>query len=78
MFFTNPNVLLTDPVFKLKSGLIFHMIESKVGKLHLRNVLQVFLSSQSTTSEFIKSFKKIYRISLKEFAKNWIYGTGAA
>jgi Bromodomain len=77
MFFINPNDLLTDPVFRLKSGLIFHMIESKVGKLHLRNVLQGFLSPQSTTSEFIKAFKKIYRISLKEFAKNWIYGTGA-
>ena len=77
MFFTNPNELQTDPVFALKSGLVFHMIESKVGKLHLRNVLQVFLSPKTTTSEFIKCFKKLYRISLKEFAKNWIYGTGA-
>ena len=70
MFFTNPNELQTDPVFALKSGLVFHMIESKVGKLHLRNVLQVFLSPKTTTSEFIKCFKKLYRISLKEFAKN--------
>ncbi|OMJ84518.1 hypothetical protein SteCoe_14324 [Stentor coeruleus] len=77
MFFTNPNDLLMDPVFRLKSGLVFHMISSKVGKLHLQKVLEVFLCPQSTTNEFIKSFKKQYRISLKEFAKNWIYGTGA-
>ena len=77
MFFTSPNELATDPVFRLKSGLIFHMIESKVGKLNLLKVLQLSLGTQTTTSEFIKSFKKLHRISLKEFAKNWIYGTGA-
>lgn len=77
LFFTSPNELMTDPVFRLKSGLIFYMIEGKVGKNYLINVLQVFLSPLSSTSDFIKLFKKMYRKSLKEFAKNWIYGTGA-
>ena len=77
LFYTSPHELQNDPVFKLKSGLIFHMIEVKVGKINLIKVLHEFLSPMSSTSEFIKLFKKLYRKSLKEFAKSWIYGTGA-
>ena len=77
LHFTHPNELLLDKVYQLKSGLIFHMIQSKVGKYHLKSIMHSYLKSNCTTKELIPLFKKHCGINLKEFSKTWIYGIGA-
>ena len=52
-------------------------MQSKVGKVHLHEVIRRCLSSNFATHLFIKIFKRQCGISLKDFAKFWIYGTGA-
>lgn len=77
LYFSHPNELKLDTVYRLKAGLIFHMIESKVGKVHIKNVIQSFINPNCATHELIKTLKKHCKVSFKEFAKTWIYGTGA-
>ena len=54
-FFSSPNELLNDQVYITKAPLILHMIEAKVGKVHLLSVIHKLLSLNCATDQFIKS-----------------------
>jgi aminopeptidase N len=54
-FFSSPNELLNDQVYMIKAPLILHMIESKVGKVHLQSVIHKLPNLNCATDQFVKS-----------------------
>lgn len=54
-FFSSPNELLNDQVYMIKAPLILHMIEAKVGKVHLQSVIHKLPNLNCATDQFVKS-----------------------
>lgn len=77
------------PFINLKSPLVLHILDRRLGKsgtsLGLSRVLpKVFLSAISgempnnalTTQSFLRTCRKVSGVDLRTFAEQWIYGSG--
>ena len=82
--FTDPCSLRAE-LLHLKSGLVLLMMEKRFGKQLLAKLVSKFLMSQMSgeltmglsTIEFLKTSRKISgHLEIKEFADQWIYGSG--
>ena len=78
-----PSYLQHNDFYFVKSGIILHIIESKIKKEHFHKLLKVIIkecsSKHSTlsTEDFSKKFKKLCGLSTKKLLYNWVYSTGA-
>ena len=78
-----PSYLQHNDFYFVKSGIVFHIIESKIKKEHFHKLLKVIIkecsSKHSTlsTEDFSKKFKRLCGLSTKKLLYNWVYWTGA-
>lgn len=75
-FFSHPEELRSDFVLQIKAPLVFNLIEARVGQSHLQRVVRQHFGSQCSTADFVRQFKKLCGVSMKQFARYWIYGMG--
>jgi transcription initiation factor TFIID subunit 2 len=75
-FFSHPDELQADFILQVKAPLVFSQIEARVGQSHLQRVVRQHFGAECSTAVFVKQFKRLCGVSLKQFARYWIYGTG--
>ena len=81
--FTHPIEMQLNPVFNIKSKIIFHLLESKIEKTFIQKALKNIINERHkkgynlSTEYLIKIFKKNCGIDLKkQFIDLYVYKTG--
>jgi len=80
--FTHPIEIQLNPIFNLKSKILFHLLESKVKKIHLQKCLRNIINERSkkgyniSTENLIEFVKKNCSLNIKNFIDLYVYKTG--
>ena len=80
--FTHPIEIQLNPIFNLKSKILFHLLESKVKKIHLQKCLRNIINERSkkgyniSTENLIEYIKKNCSLNIKSFIDLYVYKTG--
>jgi len=80
--FTHPIEIQLDPIFNLKSKILFHLLESKVKKIHLQKCLRNIINERNkkgyniSTEILIEYIKKNCSLNIKNFIELYVYKTG--
>ena len=81
--FSNPIEMQLNPIFDLKSKIIFHLLESKIEKTFIQKALKNIINERHkkgynvSTESLIKIFKKNCGVDLKKnFMDLYVYKTG--
>ena len=80
--FSHPIEMQLNPIYDLKSKIIFHLLESKVEKIFIQKALKNIINERNkkgyniSTEYLIKIFKKNCGLNLKHFMDLYVYKTG--
>ena len=80
--FSHPIEIQLNPIFNLKSKILFHLLESKLKKIHLQKCLRNIIKERSkngyniSTEYLIESIKKNCAANIKSFIELNVYKTG--
>jgi len=80
--FSHPIEMQLNPIYDLKSKIIFHLLESKVEKIFIQKALRNIINERKkkgyniSTEYLIKIFKKNCGLNLKHFMDLYVYKTG--
>ena len=80
--FSHPLEVQLNPIYDLKSKIIFHLLESAVEKIFIQKALKNIINERNkkgyniSTESLIKIFKKNCGINLKHFMDLYVYKTG--
>ena len=76
--FSNPMEIQINPILNLKSKIIFHIIESKIGANNIKEILKEIINEKEyiSTNKLIDKFKIKHGIILNDFFELYVYRTG--